>query len=125
MLMWILFLTSIWYIMGGRKPEALFLGLFLAMSIGILLERRDIHSHINDLIRTLKIYPFSLYKGIAESLALTIHLNKKIKREIIHEHVDPKDVFSLTINITATPMTIVIDYNDTTGELFIHKVTPK
>ena len=111
--------------MGGRKPEALFLGLFLATSIGILLERRDTHSHINDLIRTLKIYPFSLYKGIVESLTLTIHLNKKIKKRVIHKHVDPKDVFSLTINITATPMTIVIDYNNNTGELFIHKVTPK
>lgn len=123
--MWILFLTLIWYVMGGRKPEAIFLGLFLATSIGILLERRDIHSHISDLIRTLKIYPFSLYKGIVESLILTKHLNKKIKRRLIHKHVDPKDVFSLTINITATPMTIVIDYNDTTGELLIHKVKPK
>ncbi|NOZ91689.1 MAG: Na+/H+ antiporter subunit E [Dictyoglomi bacterium] len=112
----------IWYIMGGRSGEDLVIGFILSIGISWILEKRDIHSHLGDISRTLQRYPISLIKGIYESIVLTIGFTDKLKRKVIHRQVHTKDVFSQTINITATPMSIVFDYDSKSGELYIHEV---
>ncbi len=111
--------------MGGRSSEDLFIGLILSILVSWILEKRDIHSHLGDVIRTLNKYPITIVKGIYQSFLLIVCFFSPLKRKILHIQVHPKDVFSNTINITATPLSIVFDYDSQSGELYIHEVRPK
>jgi len=108
--------------MGGRSGEDLVIGLLLSIVISWILEKRDIHSHLGDISRTLQRYPITLLKGIYESIVLTMGFSSKLRRKVVHRQVHTKDVFASTINITATPLTIVFDYDSESGELYIHEV---
>ena len=123
--MWVIFLISIWYIMGGRSGEDIIVGLVFSFFLSWVLQRRDIHTHLGDVIRTIWKFPLTYLRAVLESLILTICFFCPLRRRISHKHVHVKDIFSETINTTATPTSIVFDYDSQSGELYIHEVLVK
>ena len=124
-MMWIIFFLLIWYIMGGRSPEDFMVGLAFALITTIVLEREDIHSHLGDISRTLWKYPITFLNALFQSIVLITCFFCPVNRRISHKRVHTKNVFSSTINITATPMSIVFDYDSQSGELYVHEVLIK
>ncbi len=111
--------------MGGRSPDDFIVGVAFALITTIVLERENIHSHLADIARTLAMYPLTFLNALFQSLLLIVCFFCPIKRRISHKQVHTKNVFANTINITATPMSIVFDYDSLSGELYIHEVLIK
>jgi len=117
---YIIFLTIIWFILGGRSLLAIWVGIFLAFAVATLIHIEvGKNPPVSQLLKSYLYYPPAIWQAILDTIHMLVKINWNEK--YINQQTSPSDILAQIITITFAPRSIVTDHQ-TDDELTVHRL---
>ncbi len=117
---YVIFLTIIWFILGGRSPLAILIGILLAFAVTTLIHAEvGKNPPISPLLKTYIFYP----KAVLEAMSDTFQMLTKLswKEKYTTKETSPENLLPEIITITFSPRSIVTEH-EADRKLIIHRL---